>query len=209
MSHAPSFYIHSKHKLTQINYTPEARAMLNLTILLAIAAALSAILGLIASRKQISPRLSLIVFVCGLTTQGLLTGWAGAALSAGVSAGFFLFLFFTGILGRSATFALPAVLALLPLGMWWAAIPGLLSMAIVSAVSIARSAGGGEVRAVIIETSTAIQLGGPDSLRALTDGHAEGSQEMPKVNLFQHLAYGFAATCAVFLLVTISAGHSS
>ena len=106
-------------------------------------------------------------------------------------------LIFTRVLNRSNTFAVPALFALLPIDLWWAFIPGLVLMLIISIVGLTRHRGFSDVKTTLLHAALITHSNGvTQAAPELVDEHVADERPTLRVNVLLVLGAGFLISAA-------------
>lgn len=168
---------------------------------LVVAALAAAAAGLwVRAGRAVAFRWAAPAFALAVGAHILYAGWLSAAQSGGVALALFAVLFFTGLLSRSATYATPVLLAVLPFALWWAFLPGLALMVGVSLWRLLRTLGRAGTKAFALDAVLTTSRIDPESMTEMAATYAADTAA-PKVDYFLLLAAGFALGTGALLLL--------
>jgi hypothetical protein len=132
--------------------------------------------------------------ILNLVARILSAGAISALISAGTAALLLLILIFTGVLNRTNTFVLPALLVAAPMAGWWIVPAAFVASGLVGAVRVAMKSGTQSAKSLVVETTLATQSLNPSQVQD-TLAAADRTQ---KTNLLAYVAV-FTAVAAVLV----------
>jgi hypothetical protein len=144
--------------------------------------------------------LSLSLAAVGSLLQGILIGWQTGLAAAGISLAATGFLLMTRLLNRTNTFALPALIAFIPLDHWWVLLPAFAISTTVSIIKYLKTNSVEDMKRLGLQTAV-MGMGNQMSDIAELAPDMDG-RVTKKTNLFASLALGLALSVAAEIVAT-------
>lgn len=114
--------------------------------------------GMSLARRPVPTWVFALSWLAALAATGVSAGVMSALLAGGLSVVVFAVLAVTGLTSRASTVTFTVALAATPLLWWWVFLPGMVLVAVVSAIRIRRAAGDGYVTLLTAETLTGLGM---------------------------------------------------
>lgn len=167
-------------------------------ISLSLAALLSFMFSFLRFQKNVNLIIiSAISSVAVLTVNIFLYTLPTALLYSGISIVLFGVLFFTGLLSKKTTFLIPAVIAAVPLHLWWVFAVALIVNGLVSIYKITKSTGIKDVKATATSAYVHTKYGKVEDVREMVDA----SNIKTSVNFFRWTSLSIVIYMAVMYAI--------